>query len=119
MTFGLFWFFLETDCLALAVELDDAVALRIAHLISKNACATLDGECVAIEVEFPIENVVAKNERCTRIPNKFRADQKGLCDPFRFRLLGVLDPNAELRPVSQIVFQHWQIFWSRDDEHLA
>src|SRR3989442_9752016 len=59
MTFRLVWFFLETDRLAFGVEFHDPVALRVAHLISKNTGAALDGQSVPVEVEFTVKNVIA------------------------------------------------------------
>ena len=64
MALRLLGFFFQANGFAVRIELDHAVALRVANLIAENACASLDGERVAIEVEFPIEDVVAKNERC-------------------------------------------------------
>jgi hypothetical protein len=51
--------FFEADRSAVSVELDHAVPLRVPNLIAENARATLDGERLAIEVEFSVENVVA------------------------------------------------------------
>ncbi len=102
--FRLLRFFFETDGFAFGVEFDNAVTFRVAHLIAENARTALDGERIAVEIEFPVKNVVAKNERCPAVTDEFCADQKRLCDPFRLRLLGVLDANAELRPVAQIIF---------------
>ena len=110
MALRLFWFFLEANGFAFGVELDDAIALGVANLIAKNACPTLDGERITVEVEFAVENVVAKNERCAGVADKFCADQKSLRDTFGLRLSCVLDANAELRAVAEVVLEHWQIF---------
>src|SRR5437868_2069606 len=119
MALRLLGFFLQANRFAVRIELDHAVALRVADLIAENACASLDRERVARKVEFPIEDVVAKNQRCARIPDKFCSNQKCLRDPFRLRLLGVLNADAELRAVAQVILQHWQIFRRRDDKYLA
>src|SRR5204862_6278814 len=66
-----------------------------------------------------IKNVIAKNERCARVTDKFCADQKSLGDPFRLRLLGVLDANTELCTVAQIIFEYRQIFRRGNDQNLA
>src|SRR5206468_9060327 len=112
-------FFLEADRFAVGVELNHTVTLRVANLIGENASATLDGERVPIEIEFSIENVVAQNERGAGVADEFCADQKRLGDPFRLRLLGVFDSNAELGAIAQVILQHRQILWSRDHKHLA
>src|SRR2546430_4399493 len=103
MTFWLVRFFLETDRLALGVEFDHAIALRVAHLIAENACAALDGESVPVEIEFSVKNVIAQDERRARGANESSTDQKSLSDSLRLSLLGVFDPNTKLRAVAQIV----------------
>src|SRR4029453_17717495 len=100
----------EADGSAVTIELDHAIPLGIANLIAKNVRATLDGERVTIEVEFSIENVVAQNQRGAGVANKFRPDQECLGDSFRLRLLGVIDPNAELCAIAQIMLEHRKIF---------
>src|SRR5882724_11664033 len=118
MTFRLFRLFLETDCLALSVKFDHPVALWIAHLISENARAALDGESVPVEIEFPVKNVIAQNEGRSGVANEFSADQKSLGDSFRLWLLGVFDPNTKLRAIAQIVSKHRQIFRRGNDQDL-
>jgi hypothetical protein len=54
-------FLLKADGTAVRTELDHAVTLGIAHLITENAGAAGKGESVAKEVEFSVENVVAEN----------------------------------------------------------
>src|SRR6266487_457754 len=112
-------FFFKANSFAFGIELNHAITFRVANLIAENARAALDSERVAIEIKFPVENIITENERCARVPDKLCADQKCLGDPFRFWLLGVLDANTELRAVPEIIFQHRQIFWRRDDEYLA
>ena len=74
VTFWLFWFLFQTDSFAFRIELHNAITLRVANLIAKNARAAIDGERIAVEVQFPIENVVTKDKRCARVADKFRAD---------------------------------------------
>src|SRR4029453_6568709 len=62
VTLRLLRFFLKTNCLSFGVELDHAITLRIADLISKNASAALDGQSVPVKIKVPVENVVAQNE---------------------------------------------------------
>src|SRR6266446_7701721 len=119
MTLRLFRFFLQTDSLARGIEFDHAVTLRVAHLVSENACAALEVERVTIKIKFPVENIVAENERCAGVADEFGANQKGLGNPFRFRLLRVLDADAKLRAVAQITAEHRHIFRRRNEEHFA
>src|SRR5437667_7415427 len=73
-TFRLLGLFFEANGFAFRVELDHAIALRVANLIAENARAPLESERLAIKIEFPRENVVAKDERRARIADEFRAD---------------------------------------------
>jgi hypothetical protein len=59
VAFGLFGFLFEADRFSFCIEFDDAIPLGVANLIAKNVRTTLDGESVAIKVEFSVENVVA------------------------------------------------------------
>src|SRR5438105_13026737 len=119
MTLRLFRFFLQTDSLARGIEFDHAVTLRVAHLISENARAALEVERVTIKIKFPVENIVAKNERCAGVADEFGANQKSLGNPFRFRLLRVLNADAKLRAIAQITAEHRHIFGRRNEEHFA
>ncbi len=55
--------FLETYGAPVGAELDHAIALGIAHLVSENAGAVVDGERLAVEIEFSVEDVVAQDQR--------------------------------------------------------
>ena len=99
MTFRVLRFFLETDCFAHGVEFHHAVTLRVAHLISKNASSALDGESLPVEIESPIKDVIAQDQRCAGAAGELCGNQKSLRDSLRLRLLGVLNPNPKLRAV--------------------
>ncbi len=119
MTFRFGRFFFQTDGLALGIELNHAVTLRVAHLVTKNARARFNRERLTIKVQLPVENVVPKNEGRARLAEELCADQKSLRDSFRFRLCGVFDAKAELRAVVQKITEHRQIFRRRDDQDFA
>src|SRR5207302_245867 len=100
MGLRLFRFFFEADDATVAIELDYAVALRVAHLIPENARALFDGERFAKEIEFSVKDVVAQNQARTRVADKFRANQKCFGDSAWFRLLGILNFNSQLRAIA-------------------
>ena len=112
-------FFLEADRAAILAELDHAVALRIAHLITENAGALFERERFAKEIEFPVEDVVAQNQRRAGTTDKICADQKRLRDSFRFRLFRVFESIPKLRAVAQKIAQHRQIFRRGNDQDFA
>src|SRR4029453_3042457 len=70
--------FLETKHAATCIELDHAVALGIAHLVSEDARAIRQAQRFPKEIEVPVENVVAKNEADRRIIDELCPDEKGL-----------------------------------------
>ena len=103
MALGILRFLLEADGAAVRTELDHAVTLGIAHLITENAGAALEGERLAIEIEFPVENVVAQDERSAGVAEKVRADEERLRNSFRLWLRGVFDPDSEPRAIAEII----------------
>src|ERR1700730_11042003 len=119
MTLRPFWFFFEANGATVPVELDHAIPLRVPHLIAENACAFLDCERFAKEIEFSVKDVVAQDQTRTRVTNKFCADQKSLGDAPWSGLLRILDPNSNLRAVAQVIPQHRQIFRGRNDQDFA
>src|SRR5207244_3216421 len=76
-----FWFFrlcFQAERASVGSEFDHPVSLRIAHLITENATPVLDRERLPIEIEFPVKDVVAENERRTEVANEISANQKCL-----------------------------------------
>src|SRR5947208_3274519 len=63
VTLRMRWLLFETDSFPVGTEFNHAVAFRIAHLITEDVCAFLMRERRTIEIEFPVEDVVAENER--------------------------------------------------------
>src|SRR2546421_200892 len=82
--------FLEAQGPSVRAEFHHAVAFRITHLVSENAGAALERQRFPKEIEIPVENVVAEDERRTRTTQEICADQKRLRDSFRFRLGSIL-----------------------------
>src|SRR6478672_599304 len=94
-------FFLEADGLAVAIEFNYAITLRIAHLIAENAGTLFQRQRFTIEIKFPVKKVVAQNQRRRGTTDKFCADQKRLRYSFRFRLFRVFQFNSKARAVTQ------------------
>src|SRR5438552_10798240 len=106
VTFWLLRFFLETDRLALGIEFNHPIALRVAHLISENARAALDRESVPVEIEFPVKNVIAQDERRPRVANESRTDQQSLSASFRLSFLGMFYQSSNFSAVSNKLSQY-------------
>src|SRR5204863_3258124 len=115
---GILRLLLEAERSAIGTELDDTVTLWIAHLITENAGAALERERFPIEIEFSVENIVAQDQRGTGVTQEIRPDQERLGDPFRLGLRGILNPNPQPGAIAEIILEHRQVLWSRDDEHI-
>ena len=101
--FGADGFFLERQCLALAVDLDNSVPLRILDKIGEDRSSRRPG-CGPFEcfLEGPaVEDVVAENQRHGVRADELAADQERLGQAFRPRLDGVADGNAQPPAVVQ------------------
>jgi len=68
------------------------------------------------KIEFPVKDVVAQNQACAGVANKFGADQKSLGDAPWFRLFRILDFDSKLRAVAQEIPQHGQVFRCGNDK---
>ena len=66
MAFRFLRFFLQADDAAVGTKLHHAVTLGIAHLIAENAGAVFEREGFAKEIELPVEDVVAQDQRRRR-----------------------------------------------------
>ena len=97
------WLFLEAHGLAPLVELDDAVALRIADVVGEDRRAVrLCGRALHHHGEVgAVEDVVAQDERTALAREELLPDQERLCESLRLRLHGVRDRDAPLRAVAK------------------
>ena len=83
---------------AVGVEVDDAVPLRVLHVIAEHGGAGRAGCCGGDEVRQAgaVEEVVAEHERCALSVEEVGADQKGLGEPIGRVLGGVVEVEAPL-----------------------
>src|ERR1051326_834671 len=99
MRFRLLRFFFQANRATVRAEFDDAVALRVPHLVSEYAGSVLHRERFAKEVEFTVKDVVTENEARARIADELFTDNEGLRDSIRLRLLGIFDSNTDRKSV--------------------
>lgn len=114
------WLLLEAHSLALLVKLDDAVALGVADVISKDRRAVwLRGRALHHDGEVrAIEDVVSEHE-CTALARKeLLTDQERLREPFRLGLHGVRDGDAPLRTVAEQALEVRIVRRCRDHENV-
>src|SRR5207245_2228298 len=115
-----FWFFLETKRLAVAVEFNHPVPLRIVDRIGKHARSLGLGTCLrhTLGEVMAVENVVAEHQCATGGTDEVSAYQESLRDSFRTGLSRILQIESQNCAISQEQFESGQIFWSRDDQDV-
>ena len=112
---------LDADHPVVPVELDHAVALRVLDQVAEDDAAFLQlgaapddgGEIVAEE------DVVAKHQADRLAGEEVPADEEGLGQPLGFGLLGVLQVQAEMRPVTEQFGEPGQVLGRGDDQDVA
>ena len=115
--------FLHAEHLAVLVELHDAKALGILHIVAEHGAATLVlcigrsaleqlGEAVAVE------NVIAQDHGAAVIANELFAQNKGLCQTVRGGLHLILQMDAVLAAIAQQRLKAGRIGRGRDDQDI-
>ena len=105
------WLLLDGNRHALAVKLHHAVFPGIPHIIAENSCALFPG------CHFPkhpgkalsVENIISQNQRHAVIPDKFRPDDKGVCQSSWLLLHCIGHPQPQLLPCSQKFLEYRKI----------
>ena len=106
--------------LALLVELDDAVALRVADVVGKDRRAVrLRGRALHHDGEVgAVEDVVAQDERTALARKEVLADQERLRESLRLRLHGVRNRDTPLRAVAEQALEVRIVRRRRDHEDV-
>ena len=114
------WLLLEAHSLAFLVELDDAVALRVADVVGKDRRAVrLRGRALHHDSEVrAIEDIVAQDERTALARKELLADQECLRESLRLRLHGVRNRDAPLRTVAEQALEVRIVRRCRDHENV-
>ena len=112
--FGNLRFFLDADGAAQRVEFHDAVVAGIGDVVGKNAASAIHPDVLSGFLEsfgqlFTIEDVVAQNERCSVIRNKFLANDECLGKAFRALLHGIVKPHPKALAVAEQVAEQRQV----------
>ena len=111
---------LQTDSAPRLVKLHDAVALRIAHVVSEHrrarlACRrTLQKPCKI----GAVEDVVAQHERTAVTADEILADEERLRQTVGTWLHGIGDTDAPLAAVAEHGGKHRAVLRRRDDEDV-
>lgn len=107
----------------LAVELHDAEALGVVHVVAEDRGAArlgvLDGARQVARQAVAVEDVVAEHERARLAVNELLADREGLGQAVRRGLLGVGQVHAVARAVPEQALEVGQVGRGGDDQDVA
>ena len=119
---GLGGLFLDGDGAALPVELNDAEALRVVHVVAEDRGAArlgvLDGACQVARQAVAVEDVVAEDERARLAVNELLADGEGLRQAVRRGLLGIGEVHAVAGAVPEQALEVGQVGRRGDDQDV-
>ena len=113
---------LDGDGPPLAVELHDAEALGVVHVVAEDRGAArlgvLDGARQVARQAVAVEDVVAEHQRAGLAADELLADGEGLRQAVRRGLLGVGEVHAEARAVAQQALEVGQVGRRGDDQDV-
>ena len=119
---GLGGLLLDGDGPPLAVELHDAEALGVVHVVAEDRGAArlgiLDGARQVARQAVAVEDVVAEDESARLAVNELLADGEGLCQAVRRGLLGVGEVHAVARAVPEQALEVGQVRRRGDDQDV-
>ena len=119
---GLGGLLLDGDGPALAVELHDAEALGVVHVVAEDRGAArlgvLDGARQVARQAVAVEDVVAEHQRARLAGDEVLADGEGLREAVRARLLGVGEAHAVARAVPEQALEVGEVGRRGDDQDV-
>ena len=119
---GLGGLLLDGDGTALAIELHDAEALGVVHVVAEDRGAArlgvLDGARQVARQAVAVEDVVAEHEGARLAGDEVLADGEGLRQAVRGRLLGVGQVHAVARAVPEQALEVGEVRRRGDDQDV-
>lgn len=113
---------LDGDGTALRIELHDAEALGVVHVVAEDRGAArlgvLDGARQVARQPVAVEDVVAEHQRARLAVDELLADGEGLRQAVRARLLGVGQVNPVARAVPEQALEVGQVGRRGDDQDV-
>lgn len=120
---GLGWLLLDGDGTALRIELHDAEALGVVHVVAEDRGAArlgvLDGARQVARQAVAVEDVVAEHQGARLAGDEVLADGEGLRQAVRARLLGVGEVHAVARAVPEQALEVGEVRRRGDDQDVA
>ena len=119
---GLGGLLLDGDGPALAVELHDAEALGVVHVVAEDRGAArlgvLHGARQVARQAVAVEDVVAEHQGARLAGDELLADGEGLRQAVRRGLLGVGEVHAVARAVPEQALKIWKVCRCRDNQNV-
>ena len=119
---GLRGFLLDGDGPPLRIELHDAEALGVVHVVAEDSgparLGVLDGARQVARQAVAVEDVVAEHERARLAGDELLADGEGLRQAVGARLLGVGEVHAVARAVPEQALEVGQVGRGGDDQDV-
>ena len=119
---GLGWLLLDGDGPPLAVELHDAEALGVVHVVAEDRgpprLGVLDGARQVARKSVAVEDVVAEHQGARLAVDELLADGEGLGQAVRARLLGVGQVHAVARAVPEQALEVGEVRRGGDDQDV-
>ena len=119
---GLGWLLLDGDGTALPVELHDAEALGVVHVVAEDRGAArlgvLDGARQVARQAVAVEDVVAEHQGARLAVDEVLSDGEGLGQAVRARLLCVGEVHAVARAVPEQALEVGQVGRRGDDQDV-
>lgn len=113
---------LDGDGPALAVELHDAEALGVVHVVAEDRCPTglcvLDGTRQVARQAVAVEDVVAEHQRARLSADEVLADGERLGQAVRRGLLGIGEVHAVARAVPEQALEVGEVRRRGDDQDV-
>ena len=113
---------LDGDGPALAVELHDAEALGVVHVVAEDRCPTglcvLDGSRQVARQAVAVEDVVAEHQRARLAVDEVLADGERLRQAVRRGLLGIGQVHAVARAVAEQALEVGEVGRGGDDQDV-
>src|SRR5579862_1573445 len=112
---------LEADGAPSVVELDDTIALGIAHVVSKHGGALLAGGSMTqlLGQSMPVKEVIAEYQADRVARHEILGDQEGLGDAARCRLRRVAHADAPLRAIPEKPREERTVLRRRNQHNVA
>lgn len=119
---GLGWLLLDGDGPPLPVELHDAEALGVVHVVAEDSgparLGVLDGARQVARQAVAVEDVVAEHQGARLAGDELLADGEGLRQAVGARLLGVGEVHAVARAVPKQALEVGQVGRGGDDQDI-